>query len=247
MEKRWVQGHYPEIQSAQQDWPYLPVRPPSPSLTTTFHDSHVLPNNERACKQAGCSWEKETTFGGAGCGLWTFLPEERKINSLTIFTANLIFLAERWGFHLSIISSNKAKFYKTIKLVSQQAKRQKEVLHTQSCIHTHTSLSNRKHFDITLHEGIQEHTETEQHHYSCISGTELGDAVCRIKYTTKHSHRYWMFLPLVSIHWQKELISWYIAWKQNQLSKNILYITGLGIITFFWSCWWSLLTNFVLQ
>lgn len=112
-------------------------------------------------------------------------------------------------------------------------------------VFTHTSLSNRKHFDITLHEGIQEINETEWHHYSHISGTELGDVVRWIKYEMKYLHRYCMFLPLVSIHCQEEPISWCIAWKQNQLSKNILYITGLGKITFFWSCWWSLLTNFV--
>lgn len=77
------------------------------------------------------------TFGGAGCGLQTFFPEERKINSLANFSANLILPAE----HPSIISSNKAKFYKIIKFFSRQAeKRQRGVLHTQRCIHTHTLL-----------------------------------------------------------------------------------------------------------
>lgn len=104
-EQRRVQGRYPEIQSVLQDWPHLPVRPPSPSLTTTSRDSHVPPNSESASKQARRSWVEEMTFGGAGCGLRTFFPQERKINSLANFSANLIFPAE----HPSIISSNKAK------------------------------------------------------------------------------------------------------------------------------------------
>ena len=104
-ELRRVQGCYPEIQSALQDWPHLPVRPPSPSLTTTSHDSHIPPNSESVSKQARHSWKQEMTFGGAGCGLRTFFPEERKINSLANFCANLIFPAK----HTSIISSNKTK------------------------------------------------------------------------------------------------------------------------------------------
>lgn len=209
-EWRRVQGHYPEIWSALQDWPYLPVRPPSSSLIITSHASRVPPDRESDSKQARHSWEKETAFGGATYGLRTFFPEERKINSLVHFSANLIFPAE----HPSIISSNKAKSYKIIKLFSRQAmKRQRGVLQTQRYTHaqTHTALSNRKCFDITLHESTQEHTETKQHSYSDISGTGLGDVLHWIKYVMKYSHRYLMLLPLASMHCQKELLSWYTA------------------------------------
>lgn len=103
---------------------------PFPSPTMTFHDSGVPPNGESTCKQARCSWE-ETTFGEAGCWLRTFLPEERKINTFVNFTLCLILPAE----HPSI-SSNKAKFYKIIKLVSQL--RRENASYTK--LHSHTQL-----------------------------------------------------------------------------------------------------------
>lgn len=103
-------------------------------------------------KQARRSWEKEMTFGGAGHGLKTFFPEERKINSLANFSVNLIFPAEQ----PSITLPNKVKFYKIIRFLLWKAeKRQREVLHKKDTFthtHTHTALSNRKCFDITVHE-----------------------------------------------------------------------------------------------
>lgn len=125
----------------------LPLLWSQPPMAAAFLQTVNLP-----AKQARCSREEEMIFEGAGYRLWTFFPEEREINSLANFSVNLIFPAEQ----SSIISSNKVKFYKIIKFFPWQAeKRQREVLHTKRSIHihTHTALSNRKCFDIAVHEG----------------------------------------------------------------------------------------------
>lgn len=152
------------------------------------------------------------TFGGAGHGLWTFFPEERKINSLANFSVNLILPAEQ----PSITSSNKAKVYKIIKFFPWKAEKgQREVLHTRrhSHPHTHTLLLVTESVLILqcMRECTQERTETKQHSYGDVSGTGLGDALHCIKYIMKCSHRYLMFLP-VGLHvLPKELVSSYTA------------------------------------
>lgn len=173
---------------------------------------HDLPWQPCSSKQWICQQTGKMLLRGGddfcSSSMWTtaLLPWRDK-NKLTNFSANLIFPAE----HPSIISSNTAKFYKIIKLFSQQAeKTQRGMLHTPRCIHTDIALSNIKHFAITLHESTQEHIETKQHSCSVISGRGL-DVLYRIKCVMKYSQRYLMLLPLASMHCQKELISWYMA------------------------------------
>lgn len=182
----------------------LPPLWSQPPMTATFLQTVNLP-----AKQARCSWEEEMTFGGAGYGLWTFFPEERKINSLANFSVNLIFPAE----HPSITSSNKAKFYKIIKFFLWQAETEGSASYrkTHSHTHTHTLLLVTESVLILkcMRVRTQEHTETKQHSYSDISGTGLGDVLHCIKYVMKCSHRYLMFLPVGLYVLPKELVSWY--------------------------------------